>query len=98
MWKFDQDPRILDEPLERQQKTVYEFDNPVDFFSPELVLSGKSLIFGFYMITARLEMDGLPDVFDEDTVILHVVPTPWLEPALTTGAYLQQFYTEKVGA
>ena len=85
IYKLDQDPRAMLSKIDNIPRTEYEFLNPTNLTLSELILDSKSLEYGFYAVKARLEMDGLPHLFNEDTKYFHVIPTPFLEPALTTG-------------
>ena len=83
-------------PVDTLQKTEYQFADDIELSSPELRLPEKSLTYGFYEIRVRLEMNGLPDVFGENTTYIQVVQTPWLEAVLTTGAFNEAIFGEKV--
>ena len=85
IYKLNQDPRAMLSKIDNIPRKEYKFLNQTSLTLSELILDGKSLEYGFYAVKARLKMDGLPDVFDEDTKYFHVIPTPFLEPALTTG-------------
>ncbi|XP_028413722.1 uncharacterized protein LOC114536576 [Dendronephthya gigantea] len=88
--KFDDDPRELTTlPIYSFSKSPYHSS----IFGPDLLLPGNDLPYGFYEISARVEMRGLPDVFGSDTFYIQVVQTPWLEAAVVGGS----FYTAPFG-
>ena len=79
-------------------RTEYQFSIPANLSVPELILDSRSLEYGFYAVTARLEMKGHPDLFGEDTKYFYVIATPFLEPAVTTGFMSGVIFREMVGA
>ena len=79
-------------------RTEYQFSIPANLSVPELILDSRSLEYGFYAVTARLEMKGHPDLFGEDTKYFYVIATPVLEPAVTTGFMSGVIFREMVGA
>ena len=84
VFEFDDDPRVLATvPVYNLRKTAYR----TDIFGLDLLLPGNDLPYGFYEITARVEMKGLPDVFGTDSVYIQVVQTPWLQAAVVGGSY-----------
>jgi hypothetical protein len=90
VFKFDDDPRVpRTVPVSSLRKTAYHSD----ISTSELLLPGRDLPYGFYEISARVEMTGLPDVFGSDSVYIQVVQTPWLQAAVIGGS----FYTAPFG-
>ena len=84
VFKFDDDPRVLTTvPVSSLRKTAYR----TDILGFDLLLPGNDLPYGFYEITARVEMKGLPDVFGTDSIYIQVVQTPWLRAAVVSGSY-----------
>ena len=84
MFKFDDDPRVLTTvPVSSLRKTAYR----TDIFGLDLLLPENDLPYGFYEITARVEMKGLPDVFGTDSIYIQVIQTPWLQAAVVSGSY-----------
>ena len=84
VFKLDDDPRVLKTiPVSSLRKTAYR----TDIFGLDLLLPGKDLPYGFYEITARVEIKGLPDVFGTDSIYIQVVQTPWLKAAVVGGSY-----------
>lgn len=96
VFKLDQDPRPTLSAIDSIPRTEYQLPFSTNLMSPELILNSRSFEYGFYAVTAKLEMDGHPDVFNEDTKYFHVVATPWLEPAVTTGFMYTVIFREKV--
>ena len=84
VFKFDDDPRVLTTvPVSSLRKTAYR----TDIFGLDLLLPENDLPYGFYEITARVEMKGLPDVFGTDSIYIQVIQTPWLQAAVVSGSY-----------
>lgn len=77
--KLEDDPRTL--PL--ASIGIGQFHSIDD--SSDLSLPGRFLPYGFYEIRARVEMRGVQDVFETDSMFIDVVQTPWLEPAVIGG-------------
>ena len=98
VYKLDRDPRPMLSEIDSVPRTEYQFSIPTDLSLPELVLDSRSLQYGFYAVTARLGIVGYPDIFDEDTKYFHVVATPFLEPAVTTGFMYTVLFRQMVSA
>ena len=64
-----------------------------DLSSPDLLLPGRDLPYGFYEVSARVEMKDLPEVSATSSFYIQVVQTPWIEAAVTSGS----FYTVPFG-
>ena len=94
--KLDRDPTPRLSEIDSVPRTEYQFSIPTDLNLSELVLQSRSLEYGFYAVTVRLEMDGHPDIFAEDTKYFYVVATPFLEPAVTTGFMYSVLFREVV--
>ncbi len=98
VYRLDEDPRAMLSEIDTISRTAYEFSIPTNLTLPELVLDSRSLEYGFYAVTARLEMKGHPDIFGEDTKYFYVVATPFLKPAVTTGLIYTVIFREMVSA
>ena len=90
MLKFDDDPREMT-TLSAYSFTKSPYHSGIS--TRDLLLPGKDLPYGFYEISVRVEMRGMPDVFGSDTFYIQVVQTPWLEAAVVGGS----FYTAPFG-
>ena len=91
--QFVDDPRMLAEipslTVSALEKTAYHLNIPAN----DLFLPSRDLPYGFYEIVARVEMEGLPDVFGTDSFYVQVVQTPWINAAVVGGS----FYTVPYG-
>ena len=96
LYKLAQEPRQDLKGIESIPQIGYKLPNPTNLTLPELVLDSRSLEYGFYAVTARLEMDGYPDIFNNNTKYFRVVATPFLEPAVTTGFMYTVIYRQMV--
>ncbi len=87
IFKFEDDPQMLVTvpglAVGNLRKSV--FRENID--SAELSLPSRELPYGFFEITARLEMKDLPDVFGSDSMYVEVVQTPWLQAGVTAGSF-----------
>ena len=84
IFKIDDDPRVLHMvPVSSLKKTAYH----VDVSTLDLLLSGNELPYGFFEISTRVEMNGLPDVHGSDVIYIQVIQTPWLEAAVVGGSF-----------
>ncbi|XP_028413717.1 uncharacterized protein LOC114536572 [Dendronephthya gigantea] len=90
VFKFDDDPREMRTvPVSSLAKSLYHSG----ISTRDLLLPGNDLPYGFYEISVRVEMNGLPDVFGIDKFYIQVVQTPWLKAAVVEGS----FYTAPFG-
>ena len=92
LFKFD-DPRILNTIPNMQVENLHKSPYYTDLSFSDLLLPERNLPYGFYEITAKVEMKDLPKVFGTDSLYVQVVQTPWIEAAVTTGS----FYTVPYG-
>ncbi|XP_028412301.1 uncharacterized protein LOC114535123 [Dendronephthya gigantea] len=91
--KFDDNVKALSTipglSLSNLRKSVFQ----ADIAAADLLLPSRNFPYGFYEISVRLEMEGLPDVFGSSSFYIEVVQTPWLEASVTSGS----FYTVPYG-
>jgi hypothetical protein len=87
VFKLDDDPSVV--PVSNLRKTAYH----LHISTSDLLLPRNDLPYGYFEIRARVEMDGLPDVFGSDVIYIQVTQTPWLEAAVVGGS----FYTAPFG-
>ena len=93
MFKFDDDPHMLNTIPNMNIGNLHRSPYHTGISSSDLSLPARDLPYGFYEITARLEMENLPDVFGINSIYIQVVQTPWIEAATTSGS----FYTVPFG-
>ena len=81
------DPRMLATipglTVSALEKTVHHLNIPTN----DLFLPPRDLPYGFYEIVARVEMEGLPDVFGTDSFYVQIVQTPWINAAVIGGTF-----------
>ena len=96
VYKIEDDPIILTTTprikISDLRKSVFH----TGIISPDLFLPGRDLPFGFYEISARVEMRGLHTIFGIGTLYIQVVQTPWIVAAVTTGSFYTVPYKEPV--
>ena len=68
----------------------------VDIISQDLSIPGRSLPFGYYEISVRVEMWGLPYVFGIGTLYVQIIQTPWIVAGVTTGSFYTVPFKEPV--
>ena len=82
--KLEDDPRTIpsDVPPADLRKTLFQTIQD----SPDFSLPGKTLPYGFYEIRTKVQMKGVRGVSGSDSIFIQVVPTPWLEAAVSGGS------------
>lgn len=91
IFKFDEDPRLVPSNvlIANMKKTVFHTEVSIsDLFIPR-----RFLPYGFYEISAQVQMKGLPDVFGSDSIYVEIIQTPWIKAGVTAGS----FYTVPFG-
>jgi hypothetical protein len=96
VYKIEDDPAVLTTTprmkISDLGKSVFH-DGTV---SPDLFLPERYLLFGFYEISARVEMKGLPYIFGIGTFYVQIIQTPWIIAAATAGSFYTVPYKELV--
>ncbi len=87
VYRIEDDPIIL---TTTPQMKISDLEKSVFYtgiISPDLYFPERDLPFGFYEISARVEMKGLRSIFGISSLYIQVVQTPWIVAAVTTGSF-----------
>ena len=96
VYRIEDDPIILTTTPRMKISDLGKSIFHTGIISPDLSLPERDLPFGFYEISARVEMKGLHNIFGIGTLYIQIVQTPWLLPAVTTGSFFSIPFKELV--
>ena len=96
IYKIEDDPAILTTTSRIKVSDLGKSVFHAGTISSDLFLPGRYLPFGFYEISARVEMKGLPDIFGIGTLYVQIIQTPWIIAAATAGSFYTVPYKELV--
>ena len=96
VYRIEDDPVILTTTPRMKISDLRKSVFHTGIISPDLSLPERDLPFGYYEISARVEMKGLHDIFGIGTLYIQIVQTPWLFPAVTTGSFFSIPFKELV--
>lgn len=87
VYNIDDDPAILSTTPRMKPSDLGKTVLYTGIISSDLFRQERDLPFGYYEISARVEMKGLPDIFGIGTLYIEVIQTPWIIAAVTTGSF-----------
>ena len=96
VYKINDDPSILTTTPKMKITDLGKSVFHTGIISPDLFLPERDLPFGYYEISARVEMKGLSYIFGIGTLYIKIVQTPWITAAVTTGSFYSIPYRELV--